>query len=115
MPTHPTPPAYSPTPSGLEAHCRYLDDVLAFQAANGGPFLRSLELEYAVRRLTRAWVRAGLSIRAIAPWLRFAIESAAGAETASAVLTTGVLRWAVDEWRQATLAGHGCLSTAGAA
>jgi hypothetical protein len=97
MATHATPPAYAPAPSGLEAHCRYLDDVLVFQTANGGPFLRSLELEYAVRHLTRAWVRAGLSLRAIGPWLRFAVESAAGEGAGSAVVTAGLLRWAVDE------------------
>jgi hypothetical protein len=112
----PTPPLNAaPAPSGLEAHCRYLDDVLAFQTANGGPFLRSLELEYAVRHLTRAWVRAGLSLRSIGPWLQFAVESAAGRGTGSATVAAGLLRWAVDESWQPASVRRGRALTGGAA
>ena len=102
-------------PSGVEAHCRYLDEVLAFQAAHGGPYTGSRELQYAVRSLTRAWLRAGQSLRMLGPWLGFAVDSAVGEPTASAVITASLVRWAVDESRPTTSLGRGRLFSGHAA
>jgi hypothetical protein len=96
MPTD-SPPSARPLPLGVEEACRYLDAVLAFQAAHGGPFLRSLELEFAVRRLTRAWVRACLAERALPGWLAFAAQSALGPGEAAAAVSRGLRAWAADE------------------
>ena len=49
-----------PAPSGLEALSAQLEQVLQFHAAHGGPFLQSVELEYATRRIARAWLAAAL-------------------------------------------------------
>ena len=87
-----------PAPSGAEAPCAYLDEVLAFQTTNGGPFLGSLELEYAARALARAWMAAGLSERALRPWLRFAAVTAVGPTATAIALTRRLVEWAVDEY-----------------
>ena len=87
-----------PAPSGVEAPCAYLDEVLAFQAANGGPFLRSLELEYAVRSLARAWVAAGICERSLRPWLAFAAATAVGPDAIAAALTQRLQAWGIDEY-----------------
>jgi hypothetical protein len=88
-----------PAPAGVEGECAYLDYVLAFQAANGGPFAGSLELEYAVRRLTRAWVRAGLPQRGLRPWLAFAVTTVCGDSVIPATLARRLDTWAIDECR----------------
>jgi hypothetical protein len=86
-----------PAPAGLEAPCAYLEQVLRFHAANGGPFPRSAELEYAARRLARAWLAARLPERALPPWLALAAEVVFGAGPAAASLTQTLRTWAVDE------------------
>jgi len=93
---HPTPNT-QPAPAGLDAECRYLDDVLAFQAANGGPFPRSLELRYAVCRLARAWGRAGIPERVLGAWLAVAAAGAVGEGVGRAALTRELQAWAADE------------------
>jgi hypothetical protein len=86
-----------PAPVGLEAPCAYLEQVLRFHAANGGPFPRSAELEYATRRFARAWLAARLPGRALLPWLALAVEVAFGAGPASADLVRELRAWAVEE------------------
>lgn len=87
----------SAAPSGVEASCAYLEQVLRFHAANGGPFLRSVELEYAVRQVARAWVAAGLPERALPPWIQMAVTTTFGTGAAAAALALALREWAVDE------------------
>jgi len=93
---HPIPNT-QPAPAGLDAECRYLDDVLTFQAAHGGPFPRSRELEYAVRRLARAWARAGIPERALGAWLAVVAAGAVSEGVARAALIRELQGWAADE------------------
>jgi hypothetical protein len=85
-------------PSGpLDAPSKYLEEVLAFQAAHGGPFLHSLELEYAVRRLARAWVRADAPLRTLRAWLAAVAAGALAERRAVWALTCEIQAWAADE------------------
>lgn len=88
-----------PAPAGVEAECAYLDWVLAFQVAHGGPFVRSVELEYAVRCLTRAWIGAGLAGRGLQPWFAFAATTACVDPVAASTLASRFHTWATDEYR----------------
>jgi len=97
-------PIARPAPS-LDAPCTYLDEVLASQAADGGPLLGSPELEDAARRLARAWARAELPERALRAWMALAATAAFGEAAGVAALTRRLQGWAVEE----------CLSVAVAA
>ncbi|HUQ82437.1 MAG TPA: hypothetical protein VM076_14915 [Gemmatimonadaceae bacterium] len=85
-------------PSGpLDGPSKYLEEVLAFQAAHGGPFPRSRELEYAVRRVARAWVRAEVPLRWLRAWLAAVAAGALSERAATAALTREIHAWATDE------------------
>lgn len=90
-------PASRVAPAGLEAPCADLDNVLSFQAASGGPCPHSLELEYATRRLARAWLGAGLAAQALLTWLAFAASAAFGSSPSAAAAARELMEWAVDE------------------
>jgi hypothetical protein len=89
----------------LEAPYMYLAQVLAFHAANGGPFLHSAELDYAARRLARAWVVADLPRRVLTPFLAHAVSAVFPPERLSGRLVRQLSACAADECRQAAAAG----------
>ena len=86
-----------PAPSGLEALSAQLAQVLQFHAAHGGPFLQSVELEYATRRIARAWLAEALPERVLLPWLSLAAVAAFGADASAAALARELRRWAAEE------------------
>ena len=83
----------------LAAPLAYLVQVVAFHAAHGGPFLRSIELEYAVRRLARAWLRTRLSALILTRWLVRTTAFAFPPGAATAHLTRELRTWVADECR----------------
>ena len=89
-------PLPRPAPS-LDGPCASLDEVLAWQAANGGPVLESRELSDATRRLARAWAQAELPEHALRAWLALAVTAAFGEAAAAPALTRRLQGWAVEE------------------
>ena len=89
-------PIMRPAP-GLDVPCARLDEVLASQAANGGPALDSPELADAARRVARAWVQAELPERALRAWMRLSVAAAFGETAEGAALTRRLQGWAVEE------------------
>jgi len=85
-------------PLGLELACGYVADVLAFQAANGGPFSRSCELEYATRRLARTARELNLPYRALVTWLTVADAAAFGGTGRTADVVRQMNAWVGEEF-----------------
>lgn len=84
-------------PSGLEAACAHLGDVLA----NGGP---AADLEDAARQLARAARSVGLPERALVTWLIVAGAVACGGMATSAGLARQLNAWAADEFAAGAVA-----------